>query len=77
MRCGSPYWIYTLNFHPGINIYNYLDKPDFGMNTLINSICEVLRKSNKICVRIPYSFELAIGKLFDLASLINGEKACY
>ena len=35
---------YSLRFKPGMHIYNYIDKPDFDMNTLVSKIREVLFK---------------------------------
>lgn len=38
---------YAMTFPPGIHIYNYIDKPDFDMNTLITTIYTELIYSNK------------------------------
>ena len=71
---------YSLSFGPGIHIYNYVDKPDFAMNTLVQTIYSELNKRNKRNkrykrkIRIPYAFGLMAGKFFDLISLITGKR---
>ncbi|MEO0271916.1 MAG: NAD(P)-dependent oxidoreductase [candidate division WOR-3 bacterium] len=34
---------YSMTFPPGIHIYNYVDKPDFDMNTLVSTISSYLQ----------------------------------
>jgi len=77
---------YSLFFGPGIHIYNYVDKPDFDMNTLVQTIYSELNKRNKPNkpnklgklnkhkIRIPYALGLLGGKLFDLISLTTGKR---
>jgi len=57
---------YSLSFKPGVHIYNYIDKPDFDMNSLIRAINRMLGKSDRISFRLPYAVGLMIGKAFDL-----------
>lgn len=65
---------YAINFGEGIHIYNYVDKPDFDMNSLVAEVYKGLGKSPKIRFRLPYSLGYAGGRLFDLFSLITGKK---
>jgi len=77
---------YSLSFDPGIHIYNYVDKPDFDMNTLVQTIYSELNKRNKPNkpnklnklnkhkIRIPYALGLLAGKLFDFISLTTGKR---
>ena len=68
---------YSLSLGPGIHIYNYVDKPDFDINTLVQTIYSELNKRNKLNkreIRIPYPIGLLVGKAFDLVSLITGKK---
>ncbi len=65
---------YSLNFKPGIHVYNYVDKPDFDMNSLVKEVYKILGKSNKYNFRIPYWLGYAGGKFFDLVSFISGKK---
>lgn len=65
---------YSLNFQPGVHTYNYIDKPDFDMNTLVKGVYKALGKDEKIGFRLPYSVGYAIGKVFDLIALGSGKK---
>ncbi len=35
---------YSLGFENGVHIYNYIDKPDFDMNTLVSKVNKALGK---------------------------------
>ncbi len=66
--------IYMLNTGwDGINIFNYVDAPDFDMNTLV---AEVYRFKGLSAprLRIPYSIGIFVGKLFDIVAKITGQK---
>ena len=59
---------YALTFGPGIAVYNYVDKPDFDMNTLIRTVKGEMGIAGRERIRIPYAAGMAIGYLFDLAA---------
>jgi len=65
---------YSLSFENGLHIYNYIDKPDFDMNTLVKNVNKALGKEEKIGFRIPFSIGYSIGKLFDLAAFVTSKK---
>ncbi len=65
---------YSLDFKPGIHIYNYIDKPDFTMNTLVAHVNKLLGRSAAIKLRLPFSFGLLIGSSFDVVAKITGKK---
>jgi len=65
---------YSLSFNPGIHIYNYIDKPDFTMNSLVNSVKEIMGIQSKYIVKIPYIIGLTIGKGFDFFALLLRKK---
>lgn len=65
---------YTLSFRPGIHLYNYVDKPDFDMNTLVINVNRALGKSPKVGLRIPFFLGYGASKIFDLAALITKKK---
>ena len=65
---------YSLGFENGIHIYNYIDKPDFDMNTLVANVNRALGKDDKIGFRMPFSVGYGIGKVFDLAAFVTGKK---
>jgi len=53
----------------GLFIHNYIDKPDFDMNTLVTETKRILKKRN-LPIRIPYHLGLFLGIFFDIISLI-------
>jgi hypothetical protein len=57
-----------------VHIYNFIDKPDFTMNTLVGTVNRILGKSDKIGFRLPYGVGFTIGKCFDLVALITGKR---
>ena len=65
---------YSLNFKPGVHIYNFIDKPDFTMNSLVGRVNKILGRSEKINFRLPYFIGLAVGRFFDLMAFITRKK---
>ena len=65
---------YSLDFKPGLYVYNYIDKPDFAMNALVAHVNNLLGRSSEIKFRLPFSFGLLIGSSFDLVAKITGRK---
>jgi nucleoside-diphosphate-sugar epimerase len=65
---------YALTFKQGIHIYNYIDKPDFTMNQLVSWINQLLGRSDKVRIRLPYWCGVLIGKCFDLMAALSGKK---
>ncbi len=65
---------YSLDFKPGVHIYNYIDKPDFAMNTLVAHVNKLLGRSATIKLRLPFFLGLSIGSCFDLLAKITGKK---
>jgi nucleoside-diphosphate-sugar epimerase len=65
---------YSLDFKPGVHVYNYIDKPDFTMNTLVEHVNALLGKSADIKFRLPFSLGLLIGSCFDMVAKITGKK---
>jgi nucleoside-diphosphate-sugar epimerase len=65
---------YSLDFKPGIHIYNYTDKPDFTMNALVAHVNKLLGRSAKIRFRLPFALGLLIGSSFDMVAKITGKK---
>lgn len=65
---------YSLNFKPGVHIYNYIDKPDFTMNSLVGRVNKILGRSEKINFRLPYFAGLVIGKCFDFIAFVSRKK---
>lgn len=65
---------YSLDFKPGVHIYNYIDKPDFTMNALVAHVNKLLGRSSGIKFRLPFSLGLLFGSGFDLVAKITGKK---
>ena len=61
---------HSLSFKPGLHIYNYIDKPDFDMNTLISGARETLFGETNVGLRLPGFVGIAIGYVADLAAMI-------
>jgi len=65
---------YSMSFKPGVHIYNFIDKPDFTMNSLVANVNRILGRSEKIGFRLPFAVGFLIGKGFDLAAAITGKR---
>lgn len=64
---------YSLSFNPGIHIYNYIDKPDLDMNTLVSKVRNILFTKNNVGIRLPALLGVAIGYLADVVAKILGK----
>lgn len=62
---------YSTSFETGLHLYNYIDKPDMDMNTLVHTVYSVLGKTKKINLHIPYLIGLAGGYFFDFISYLT------
>jgi nucleoside-diphosphate-sugar epimerase len=70
----AAFLLYALKFTPGVHIHNYIDKPDFTINTLVSQVNKALGRSEKIRVRLPYFIGLIIGNFFDLIAKVFNTK---
>lgn len=61
------------NRDKGYNVYNYVDKPDFTMNELVDLIEKVLNKKIP-SVHFPYWLGMFGGYCFDLLARLTGKK---
>jgi len=66
----SAFLEYSLSFEPGLHIYNYIDKPDFDMNTLISGARKTLFGKANVGLRLPGFVGVALGYVADLAAMI-------
>lgn len=57
----------------GYNVFNYVDKPDFNMNDLVNIVEKTLKKHIP-ATHFPYWMGMAGGYCFDLLAKITGKK---
>lgn len=65
---------HAINFKPGVHIYNFIDKPDFTMNSLVANVNRILGRSEKIGFRLPFTLGFLIGKGFDLVAALTGKR---
>lgn len=63
---------YSLSFKPGLHIYNYIDKPDFDMNTLVSEARKTLFGKNNVGLRLPAFLGMAIGYFADFVAKLTG-----
>jgi len=64
---------YSLSFKSGIHIYNYIDKQDFDMNTLVSTARKILFHKENVGLRLPAFFGMGIGYIADAISMILGK----
>jgi nucleoside-diphosphate-sugar epimerase len=64
---------YCLQNGPGEHLFNYVDKPDFDMNTLVSEVYSMLGKQKKI-IHWPYWMGYTGGLFFDVVAKITGKK---
>ncbi len=65
---------YAMDFKSGVHIYNFIDKPDFTMNSLVANVNHILGRPEKINFRLPFTVGHAIGKCFDLLAALTGKR---
>jgi len=65
---------FCLSFQEGLHVYNYVDKPDYDMNTLVKEVRKILFKKNNIGLRFPAFLGLSIGYLADIINRVFGAK---
>ena len=65
---------YAMGFEAGVHIYNFIDKPDFTMNSLVANVNRILARPEKIGFRLPFAVGYMIGKCFDLVAALTGKR---
>jgi nucleoside-diphosphate-sugar epimerase len=63
---------YCSSFEPGLHIYNYIDKPDFDMNTLVSMVRKTLFGKDNVGLRLPGFLGMVIGYLADTVAKVIG-----
>lgn len=64
---------YSLNFKPGVHIYNYIDKPDLDMNSLVSTARGVLFGKKNVGIRLPKAVGIGLGHTADFVSKLFGK----
>lgn len=58
----------------GLQIVNYIDKPDYDMNTLVRQVRGTLKGKADVGLRLPYGLAVNAGRMLDLVSGITGKR---
>lgn len=66
----SAFLEYCLSFKAGMHIYNYIDKPDLDMNTLVSYVRKILFGKFNIGFRLPIFVGIAMGYIADFLSIV-------
>ncbi len=65
---------YCLELGAGVNVYNYVDKPDFTMNDLISEIDHHLGRGERRRAHWPFRLAYPAGLVFDLLARMTNKK---
>ncbi len=65
---------FSISNNHGEHVFNYIDKPDFDMNTLVKTVKRVLGKKETTGIHWPYPLGYLGGLVFDIISFITGKK---
>lgn len=65
---------FSMGFKSGVHVYNFMDKPDFNMNSLVMKVNQILGRSDNMIFRLPFALGLLIGKAFDFIGKITGKR---
>lgn len=63
--------LYACQQPKGYAVYNYVDKPDFDMNTLVELVLQKLTGRSKPLLRLPYFVAYAIGAMADVIAVLS------
>jgi nucleoside-diphosphate-sugar epimerase len=70
----ASFLIHALTFDNGYHLFNYVDKPDFSMNDLVETVyTELGRDAGKI-KSIPYPIGMLIARLVDVAAFVSRKR---
>ena len=68
----SAFLVYALGLGAGSHLFNYVDKPDYSMQELVDSVTDTVDRRSMIGIRIPYAVGYLGGVACDLAAAITG-----
>lgn len=70
----AAFLVHTLNLPKGYHLFNYADKPDLDMNTLVSIVKKEFAKDIRSSLKVPYAIGYAGGVLLDLAAKATNRK---
>ena len=62
----------ALGFGPGIHLFNYVDKPDYDMDSLVRHVNTVINGRDRVGPRLPVPVALSLGHGADLIATLTG-----
>jgi GlcNAc-P-P-Und epimerase len=65
---------HSLSFAPGVHVYNYIDKPDFDMKTLISKVRKILFGKENVGIQLPGFLAIFVGYFADMISRLIGRR---
>lgn len=63
---------FMLGSGPGVRVYNYVDKPDLDMSTLVSQVRSTIKGEAGVGPRLPEFVGYTIGALADVVSAVRG-----
>ncbi len=70
----SAFLAFAMSFGRGVHLYNYVDKPDLDMNSLVRLVKCKLGQPANIRFRLPYYVGYGIGLAFDCLAFLTGRR---
>lgn len=70
----AAFLVHSLNFSNGYHLFNYADKPDLDMNTLVSIVKKASGRDGKSTFKIPYAIGYAGGLFLDLIAKATNRK---
>lgn len=63
---------HAISLGAGVHLFNYVDKPDFDMATLVSVVKTKLGKGSRSGISLPYGIGYLAGLCFDVVARISG-----
>ena len=70
----SAFLVHALGLGAGAHLFNYVDKPDFSMQELVETMLQALERPAVIGARIPYVVGYLGGIACDMAAAVTGRR---
>ena len=70
----SAFLVHALGLGAGSHLFNYVDKPDYSMQELVDTVAEAVDRGPLSRIRIPYAVGYLGGVACDVVAAITGRK---
>ena len=74
VKNAAEFLAFSLHFGPGEHLYNYVDKPDIDMNTLVSRCRSALFRKKNVGLRLPGWLAYLVGYGADAVAAITGKR---